>query len=317
MPIIKRIGAIALFLTLMLSLPLMAQDKISVESTVDKQEITIGDLVQYRVTITADTSLVIDSLVVGASLGMFEIKDYLPREERVRDGYCIITEAFTITTFTTGEYEIPSLTIKYRTAGGESKSIATDPLPILVKSLLTGEEAEDIKPLKVQRSFTPDTPWWLIITGALLLAAIAVFVILYRRARKPIELTPEKIDTRLPWEIALEQLRQLQDEELIAKGEYKLFYLALSEIFRRYLERRYGIKCLECTTWEIVVAFRELGLSDTEESVIRDFLDDCDLVKFAKFQPAIQQTDGDLARARDFVMQTRSLPYSSTTVREH
>jgi hypothetical protein len=302
--------AYLLLLLLVASLP-AAQDRISVESKVDKPEITIGDIVRYTVVITADTSLKVDSLEVGSSLGMFEIKDYVPREEKVREGFRVITESFEITTFTTGDYQIPSLTITYRTTDDQVKTIDTDPIAIKVKSLLTGEDAEDIKPLKAQKAFEPGFPYLLVIIGAIILLAVAIFIYIYRRARKPIELLTEEIDTRLPWEIALQELGELNDAELIAKGEYKLFYLKLSEIFRRYLEKRYGIKALERTTWEIIAEFRQLGLPAEEEKIIAAFLDDCDLVKFAKFLPTADQAESDFQRAREFVLNTRSLPYVS------
>jgi hypothetical protein len=281
-------ASIILLLLLTAALP-AAQERISVESTIDQQEITIGDRVNYRVTITADTSLVVDSLVVGTNLGIFEVKDYLPREEKIRAGYLIITEGFEITTFTTGEYQIPPIEIEYRTPAGETKSIVTDPLTLIVKSLLTGEDAEDIRGLKEQRSFKSDIPWWLIAAGAALLVAAVVFVILYRRARRPIDLSSKEIDTRLPWEIAFAELDALASEDLVARGQFKLYYLRLSEIFRRYLERRYGIGALERTTWEIIREFRVLALPEDEAEQVRSFLDDCDLVKFAKFVPTSEQ----------------------------
>jgi hypothetical protein len=294
---------------------LLARDQISVESTVDRQEITIGDRVRYTVTVTADTAIRVDSLTLGSNLGAFEIKDYVPREEKVREGYRIITEAFDITTFTTGNYQIPPLKIRYTGTDGERKSISTDPIAIKVKSLLTGEDAEDIKPLKGLKSFQRPFPYWMVIVGAAILLAAALFIVLYRRAKKPIDLSAEEIDTRLPWEIALQELGELKDTDFLARGEYKLFYLKLTEIFRRYLEKRYGISALERTTWEIVMEFRQLGLSSDEEKQIREFLDDCDLVKFAKFKPTAEQAEHDFERAHEFVMQTRSLPYASTVTK--
>ena len=113
---------------------LSAQDRINVESNIDKQTITIGDRILFTVKITSDTSLAVDSLSVGGSLGMFEIKDYKPRQTSVKEGTRISTESFEITTFTTGDYQIPPITIRYRTPAGEFKTIATDPLPIKVNS---------------------------------------------------------------------------------------------------------------------------------------------------------------------------------------
>jgi hypothetical protein len=306
-----RHSALIALLLLLLSPVLSAQDKISVESTLDKQTITIGDRVLYSVKITADTALTVDSLTVGANLGMFEIKDYKPRESSISGGFRVTTESFSITTFTTGDYQIPPLTIRYRTSAGETKSIAADPLPIKVNSLLSGEAGEDIKPLRGPKSFEKEFPLWWVLGGAALLIAAGLFYYFYRRARKPIDLTGGVVDTRLPWEIALEALDKLRDSDLVARGEYKLFYLKLSEIFRSYLERRYGLAALERTTEEIISEFRALALDKIEEQMIHEFLDNCDIVKFAKYHPTAEDIERDFAAAREFVIQTRSLPYTT------
>ena len=98
---------------------------------------------------------------------------------------------------------------------------------------------------------------------------------------------------------------------MVAKGEYKEYYLRLSEIFRRYLERRYGIQALERTTYEIIIEFRSLALENSEEEVIYHFLDECDMVKFAKHDPTQEDITRHFETAREFVVQTRSLPFSS------
>lgn len=306
----KRFRTIVILL-LLCTATAVAQDRISVESTVDKQSITIGDRIKYTVKITADTSLIVDSLTVGTNLGMFEVKDYTPRAIDIKDGMKISTESFEITTFTTGDYQIPPITIKYSTATGELNSVVTDAIAIKVNSLLTGEEGEDIKPLRGPKDFASKIPIWMIAAGAALIVAILVFWYLYRRARRPIDLGKEPIDERLPWEIALEELSALKASDLVAKGEYKEYYLRLSEIFRRYLERRYGIQALERTTYEIIIEFRSLALEKSEEEVIYHFLDECDMVKFAKHDPTQEDITRHFETAREFVMQTRSLPFSS------
>ncbi len=309
---VSRFRLLTILWLLFLSSALFAQDKISVSSNIDKQTITIGDRILYTVTITSDTSLAVDSLTVGTNLGAFEVKDYKPRQVNVKSGVRTTTEGFVITTFTTGDYQIPPITIHYRTPSGEVKSIATDPLPIKVNSLLTGEEGADIKPLKPQKTFPREFPTLWVILGAALLIGGAVFFWLYRRARKPIDLTTSVADLRLPWEIALEELAKLKESDLIARGEYKLFYLQLSDIFRRYLERRYGISALERTTFEIILEFRKLSLDSQEEHIIHDFLEECDIVKFAKYHPTTDDIETDFITAKEFVMQTRSLPFATT-----
>lgn len=306
----KRCSLIFLMM-LALTAMISAQERISVESNVDRQSVTIGDIIKYSVKISADTSLIVDSLVVGTNLGMFEVKDYTPRTTEISDGMKVSIESFSITTFTTGDYQIPPITIKYSTATGELKSVTTDAIAIKVNSLLTGEEGEDIKPLRGPKEFENRIPIWMIAAAIAIVVGILVFWYLYRRAGKPIDLGKEPVDDRLPWEIALAELDSLRASDLVAKGEYKEYYLRLSEIFRAYLERRYGISALERTTHEIITEFRGLALDKQEEEVIHRFLDECDLVKFAKYDPSNADIDRHFGVAREFVLQTRSLPYSS------
>jgi len=302
----------ATVLLVLLSVPLSAQqDRISVESKLDKQSVTIGDIVTYTVIITADTTLSVDSLAVGSNLGAFEIKDYTPRESQVVSGLRVYKQSYKITTFTTGDYQIPSLTINYKTAKGEVKSIKTDPVPLKVKSLLTGEKGEDIRPIRGPVDFkTPFPTWWVVGGGLLILAAI-LFFIFYRRARKPIDLGVEEVDTRLPWEIALDELAELEESGLLTKGLFREFYFRLSEIFRGYIERRYGIAALERTSYEIINEFRSLSLDSQEEKEIQKLLGESDLVKFAKFPPTTEGATAHFEETKEFVMKTRSLPFSS------
>lgn len=302
---------LVLLLMLALVVPVIAQERISIESTVDKQSVTIGDIIRYSVKISADSSLIVDSLVVGTNLGMFEVKDYTPRTTEISNGMKVSTESFDITTFTTGDYQIPPITVKYSTATGELKSVTTDAIAIKVNSLLTGEEGEDIKPLRGPKEFESRIPIWMIAAAIAIVVGILVFWYLYRRASKPIDLGKELVDERLPWEIALAELDALRGSDLVARGEYKAYYLRLSEIFRAYLERRYGISALERTTIEIITEFHGLALDKQEEEVIHRFLEECDLVKFAKYDPTNDDIDRHFRVAREFVLQTRSLPYSS------
>ena len=81
-------------------------------------------------------------------------------------------------------------------------------------------------------------------------------------------------------------MSRLYDSNLIRQGQFKEYYLKLSEIVRRYLERRFEILAVESTTFEIL---RDLQHKETASTVVdkaRDVLEYADLVKFAKLKPA-------------------------------
>ena len=62
-------------------------------------------------------------------------------------------------------------------------------------------------------------------------------------------------------------------------------FTRLSEIIRRYLERRYPIQTMESTTTQVLDQLRKMALALDQQQLFRDFLPCCDLVKFAKYAP--------------------------------
>ena len=83
-----------------------SHDLISVESLVDRDKITIGDLVNYKVIIQHDPDIVVEAPPVGANLGMFEIRDYNVAEPRNEKGQVINETEYSISTFETGEFDV-------------------------------------------------------------------------------------------------------------------------------------------------------------------------------------------------------------------
>jgi hypothetical protein len=105
--------------------------------------------------------------------------------------------------------------------------------------------------------------------------------------------------------IALEALRRLQREELIRRQRIEEFYVRLSDILRRYVEWRFGLRAPEQTTEEfLAVILSTGGLIATHRDLLRTFLEHCDLVKFARHQPSPDDMQEALESARVFVEQT-------------
>jgi len=91
-----------------------------------------------------------------------------------------------------------------------------------------------------------------------------------------------------PHEEAYQALHQLKHSDLLKKNQYRGYFSQMSEILRRYFERRYEIHALESTTFELV---RDLkGKMSTEDrKLVESVLEVCDFVKFAKYTPEVQE----------------------------
>ena len=156
------------------------------------------------------------------------------------------------------------------------------------------EDIHDIKGLVP----LPHHWWWL---GLLLLAAAAVVVFALWKRRKPAAAT-ESATSWSPHETAMRALRQLREENPPVED----FYTRLSDIVRRYLEGQMGLRAPERTTEEFLYEVsRDHALSTAHRELLGVFLQESDLVKFARFRPGEQDKERVFAAAEKFVSETR------------
>jgi hypothetical protein len=164
-------------------------------------------------------------------------------------------------------------------------------------------KAQDVKDIKGPRSARP------LLWPFLLLAALIAAVWYWGTWRKQRQAAAEAMagpppDTRPPEEIAESELSALEASNAWAEDRYKEFYGALTEILRRYLERRFAFPATRETTSEIYRRLRKLELDRRLPAVFKDLFDRADLVKFSKIPAQDRWGDSDLAAARRLVRET-------------
>lgn len=277
---------------------------ITIETEIDKAEIYIGDLINYRLTVIHDSDITLIPPPIGANLGAFDVKDYQADDETtLKDGRKKIESRFLLTTFTTGDYLIPPIPIEYITPDSTRKVLISEPIAIRVSSLLAEDsDTLDIRDIKGPFNFKTAKTWlYFLIGGIILAAAIALYLIRYFRRKRAA--VGEPVDTRKPWEIAFEDLAVLKEKEYPGTGEFKLYYVELTEIVRAFLGRIYSIPMLDMTTYEVCVAFRSLEIDEQLFERIKSFLMHADLVKFAKWVPEVSRMNEDFDEAHSIVEQ--------------
>ncbi len=287
---------------------LAAQNSISIDSQVDKSTIRIGDLIKYTVTVTHSEDVTVQTPSLGANLGTFEIREYTPPKSEKKDGQIIEQITYTVSTFDTGAYEIPPLTFRYTIPGDTTEHVLqTEKLKIYVESLKPSE-AGDIRDIKGPLSLPPNYRqliiWGSVALGVALLLGALYYI--YRRKKAGKGLLPKKEEPpRPPHEMALDELNALRASSLLAEGRIKEYYIQVSEIIRRYIEGRYFIIALELTTFELIEKMRAAEVETEIVQMIHDFLDNCDLVKFAKYQPTEKENVEIIERAVEIVERTK------------
>jgi hypothetical protein len=142
--------------------------------------------------------------------------------------------------------------------------------------------------------------WWTL--GALALAA--VLLALWKILRKQKSLAPT-----VPPIPAHVRAKQKLEEALALIAQPKPFCIVVSDTVRSYLEERFTFRAPERTTEEFLRELQDtnLLLPDQKES-LGAFLQSCDLVKFAKYEPGEPELRDMHASAVRLVEETEPQP---------
>lgn len=296
-----------------------ANGKISLEAKVDKNKITIGDLIQYSIVVTRDKNVNVEMPDLGANLGAFEIRDYSDPEPEKRNREIVQRREYSISTYDIGDYEIPPVAVQY-SVGEDSvwKELTTESIKITVESLKPSEAGDirDIKPpLEIERD------WMRIIrfvaAGVIIvLIGILVFIYIKRRREGKSFIPYREKPKRPPHEIALEELEQLLGEQLLEQGQIKQFYIRISEIIRRYIEGRFFIIAIEMTTTQLINNMNEAEIETEDIRLVEDFLMQCDLVKFAKYIPTPEENQKVMDQAFELIDKTKFIIEPETAIEQ-
>lgn len=286
--------------------PATAQEaRVSME--VDTTVIHVGDAVGVRLYVDHPANWTVqwaDSL----DLAPFEVLGYEvaePGAPGAGAGNAVrSTASLAITSFELGEQELPSIAVAVAAPDGTVRTLLTDPFRIGVESIGLDESGEirDIKgPLSISRN------WWTLLPWLLLVAALAWGALhLHRRRRaRPAFVAARPAPPPRPFHlVALEALDELERSALLERGHIKTYHVRVSEIIRSYVEGQLEVPALEMTTGEVADGMRGAALGHAITESFRTFLDRCDLVKFAKLRPGVDDSREAMGMARSLVGMT-------------
>jgi hypothetical protein len=143
-------------------------------------------------------------------------------------------------------------------------------------SLAAASDIRDIKPpIEIANGW--EWLWWTL--GALVVLTLLLLAWRYFLKR----VTRVSVAPPVPAHI---RAKQKLDEALALISQPKPFCILVSDTVRFYLEERFDFRAPERTTEEFL---RELGETDLllpeQKESLGKFLENCDLVKFAKYEP--------------------------------
>lgn len=247
---------------------------------VDRDTLTIGDpfVLRLRVHRGADDRA---EIAFGKDFpGPFEIQHTGEKETtQLEDGRVQETQDLILVMYQVGAFVLPPVAVQFVDAAGDSGTIASRPIDILVQSVRAQGEADirDVKPPVAVEARIP-LWFWLVCGGLILVIAGVIWYIDRRRRRPQAEAPPPPVDY-------LDELDKVGQLGLLERENYRQYYSLLSSVLRRCLEAKTAVQAVERTTFEIARDLRAQAVDDQLTIEIERFLNEADRVKFAKFAP--------------------------------
>lgn len=316
------------------SAPVELRMRVEKMDKVESENIYVGD----PFTITLSATYPPDHFVifpqVPSEWGDFEVRNQtsVPTTEN-EDGTLTSSIQIEAVLFSTGDIPTPELSVAIRKPDGEVIYRPVKPIDVVIEKSLADDENElrDIKPqaeLAVPPdplSVVKDNPRLAMLTAAGGIGLAALVILLWRRRQVSATLV-----LGTPAEIALRELDRIAS--LSIDSDFKERYILVSECLRTYLRDQFDIPALELTTRQIL---QPLEPPTASESVLRNLklngitvisenwqmvglraksgklpriLEECDLVKFARFLPDQEDANQIIERSREFVGETGTVP---------
>ena len=200
---------------------------------------------------------------------------------------------------------LPPVPIAIQRASSDIVTVCTRPHAIRVEDPTANESDPKVKPNPPPR---PQREEWTLAKnltigaaiGAVVMAIAAWLFARWRKTPRPVKLPPPK----LPWIAAMEELETIRASSLLAEGKADEYFDRVSDCVRKYLGARYGFDGLETTTDEMRGLLKRVRPQIPRLADIVSFLEDCDLVKFARVVPTETDCLDALGRGETIVRMT-------------
>jgi hypothetical protein len=174
--------------------------------------------------------------------------------------------------------------------------------PVSGPGAVPGGKPDDIYDIRPPYFYIKPLTWLWILLGALAAALIVAGVVLW------IFLRPSRaMRAKSAYELALEKLEKAR--ALLKDPNPEPYAVLVSETIRSYLSQRFHTPSTRRTTEEFLRQMQADASTPLAEhrDLLRGFLESCDLVKFAHYQPGLQELEQVQQSAVSFVTATRPL----------
>src|SRR5262245_1200619 len=212
------------------------------------------------------------------------------------------TQEFFLEPLLSGTHELQIEAMQIQEAGGPWQTLSWKPIQVTVRAPQTEGDAgqlrdiTSIEELPTPHSWTERWPWF--VGGGGLLILLGLLIWAWRRRRAYFfGLSPED------W--ARQEIDRLVALDLPGRSAARRFHTLLSNVLRRYLERRFFVPARRQTTPEFLRTASQDGMVTAEQQqFFLDAVQRRDPAKFAAAGPKAPQCSALAERIREFITQT-------------
>ncbi len=270
---------------------------------VSSDSLTVGDRIAFTVSLVVPRDAQVQPPDPESNFGEFVVRDWsVNRQERSQSDSLAYT--YVLAVYNTGNCSIPALPfIEQRDTTADT--LLTAPIPMRVVSVITADSAT-LRDIKAPLVAGKPSYWWLwALLAAGALTGIVLTALRFRKRSREIAAAPPP---KPPYEEALAALAALEAKKYVARGLIREYAYELSEIFKRYLGRRYNTHAAELTTEEMLDWIKKIGLPEDIRSSMRWFFETSHMVKFARWSPDAETIGRFGAEVRAVLDKTRPAP---------
>ena len=274
----------------------------TVKTSVDKNNILIGQQINYRVQFSMpDNTYRLGWFSMPDSVGNFNVITRNKIDSSFSNGNLNFSQDIILTSFDSGRQVIPPQTLSVATLDGDSTfNLFTDSIAINVTysptdSIMPFHDIKNI--IEVKKSF----PWWawaLVALGIVLLIIWILFLFKFFKKKKDVKIFESKLS---PYDEAMQSLNDLEKEDLLQQNRFKEYHSRLSDIFKRYLSRKTNTYQLHLTTDELLIELNGFDLSKEQISNFAGSLRLGNVVKFAQYIPPAFENEKAFSQTKEMI----------------
>lgn len=288
--------AVLLLAGLLAATPALAAEAPSASAKASKSEITVGETFTVEVRASGPPGTTFE-FPGEARLETLELRSVPPGKDSLPPG----VHRYLAAAFALDSVAVPAIPVRWHGPGGSGGEIATAPIPLRVVTMLPKDrDQQQLADVRGPVALGIGRAFWVAVIAATALLGALVFLALARRRRAG----PAVVAAAPPVEPdreARSALDALAASGRLARAEYRPFYIELTAIAKRYLERRLSAPIVEMTTAEMMAFLKAAPHGADFAPTLRDLSGAADQIKFARGSGLVEEAERHLAATRTMI----------------